>query len=89
MNNLTDIIDIKTQVLLETAKHAFDGDLEDTWFTIPVAMLPGTKPQFRCCVYHERAIVRDRLKLAMGKIPGNPTNENPTNQMVHIIPSAC
>ncbi len=90
MKNLTDIIDIKTQVLLETAKHAFAGDLEDTWRSIPYDMLPGTKPQFRCCVYHERAIVKERVRLAMGQTPSDASSGVECEaQMVHVIPCAC
>lgn len=91
MEKFNDINDIKVNVLVETAKHAFAGDLESTWQEIPYHMLPGIKPTFRCCVYHERAIIRQRVKLAMGEHPDDldPHDVKDSKQMVHVIPSAC
>lgn len=90
MKKFDDITDIKTQVLTETAKHAFKGDLDTTWYDIPYHMLPGTKAQFRCCIYHERAIVKQRVKLAMGILPDDIPNPNvKSSQIVHVIPCAC
>lgn len=90
MKKFDDIIDIKTQVLIETAKHAFKGDLDTMWYDIPYHMLPGTKAQFRCCIYHERAIVKQRVKLAMGILPDDIPDPNvEKSQIVHVIPCAC
>ena len=58
------VIRIKHDVLYEVAKHAFAGDLEETRDHIPMDMIPGPTPQFRCCVYTEREIIRQRIRLA-------------------------
>lgn len=55
---------IKYKVLKEVAQHAFDGDLPDQLLSIPKRISPGPKSTIRCCVYKERAIVTERLKLA-------------------------
>lgn len=36
-------------------------------------IIPGPKPSYRCCIYKEREIVRQRIRLAMAKSPSyNP-----------------
>ncbi len=57
---------LKYKVLREVARAAFRGDLEKTVMDIPKAIIPGKKPSMRCCVYKERAILGERVKLAMG-----------------------
>ncbi|MBR0385266.1 MAG: hypothetical protein IJI05_01800, partial [Erysipelotrichaceae bacterium] len=49
-------------------------------------LFPGPKPTWRCCVYKEREIVRERVKLAMGK--NVSTNPNSCN-IVQVIEPAC
>lgn len=49
-------------------------------------IIPGPKPTYRCCVYKEREIVRQRINLAMAKNPSyNPDSEN----IVQVIDPAC
>ncbi|MBS5281096.1 MAG: monomeric [FeFe] hydrogenase, partial [Butyricicoccus pullicaecorum] len=43
---------------------------------------PGPKPTMRCCVYKERAIVQERVRLAMG---GDRRNPN----IIEVIEIAC
>lgn len=43
------VIRIKHEVLYEVAKHAFAGDLEEARDNIPMELIPGPTPQFRCC----------------------------------------
>ena len=79
------VIRIKHDVLYEVAKHAFAGDLEETRDHIPMDMIPGPTPQFRCCVYKEREIIRQRIRLAEGKAPGAADDGN----VIQVISSAC
>lgn len=58
---------LKYRVLREVATHAWKGDLEESLKTIERDLVPGPKSTLRCCVYKERAILKQRLKLAMGK----------------------
>lgn len=73
---------LKYKVLREVAKHAWEASLKDNILEIPNAIIPGKKPTMRCCVYKERAIVVERIKLAMG---GNRRNPN----VIEVIPLAC
>ena len=69
MNADAAVIKIKHDVLYEVAKHAFEGDLEEARDHIPNDLIPGPSPQFRCCVYKEREIIRQRIRLAENKAP--------------------
>lgn len=79
------VIKIKHEVLYEVAKLAFEGTLEEERDHIPKKLIPGPTPQFRCCIYKEREIIRQRIRLAEGKAPGKQDDGN----IVQVISSAC
>ncbi len=72
----------KYKVLREVARHAWDGTLLEKVMDIPYSIVPGKVSTTRCCVYKERAILGERVKLAMG---GNPDNPN----VIEVIDIAC
>ena len=78
----TKVQHLKYKVLREVARHAWDGSLLDNIMDIPQAIVPGKEPTMRCCVYKERAIVSERVKLAMG---GNRNDPN----VIEVIEIAC
>ncbi|WP_432662746.1 4Fe-4S dicluster domain-containing protein [Wukongibacter baidiensis] len=77
-----DVQVIKYEVLKEVAKQAMEGKLEEEYDTIPEKISPGPKPRTRCCVYKERAIIEERVKIARG---GDSENKN----NIEIISIAC
>lgn len=79
------VIKIKHEVLYEVAKLAFEGKFEEEKDLIPYKLIPGPKPQFRCCIYKEREIIRQRVRLAEGKAPGEVDNGN----IIQVVSSAC
>ena len=78
----TEVQHLKYQVLKEVARHAYAGDLVEAVQDIPKTIVPGPKPTMRCCVYKERAILAERVKLATG---GNRENPN----VIEVIDIAC
>ncbi len=83
---VTDINMIKYEVCVEVAKLAFAGELEARRDEIPYTIIPGNTPKWRCCVYREREIVRQRVNLAEGRpAVGTKTNKN----IVQVLPAAC
>ena len=64
------VIRIKHDVLHKVAELAFAGELESKRDQIAFELIPGPTPQFRCCIYKEREIIRQRVRLAEGKAPG-------------------
>ncbi|MCQ2506170.1 MAG: 4Fe-4S dicluster domain-containing protein [Lachnospiraceae bacterium] len=73
---------LKYKVLREVAKEAWADRLPQSLLDIPKVIIPGKVPTMRCCVYKERAIVSERIKLAMG---GNKENPN----VIEVIDIAC
>lgn len=80
------ILNIKHEVLYHVAKLAFAGKLEEKKEELPYTIIPGPHAQFRCCVYREREIIRQRIRLAEGQ---NPVGTNASKNVVQVIPSAC
>ncbi len=73
---------LKYKVLREVARYAWDGTLTEHLLYIPKTIVPGKVPTMRCCVYKERAILGERIKIAMG---GDPENAN----VIQVIDIAC
>ena len=78
----TKVQHLKYKVLREVAKLAWNDTLLEEVLDIPKKIVPGNTPTMRCCVYKERAILGDRVKLAMG---GDPSNPN----VIEVIETAC
>lgn len=80
----TDVQELKYKVLKEVASLALDDALtpENTLGIAEKIIPDGSKPTMRCCIYKERAIINQRVKLALG---GNPRNPN----VVEVLPIAC
>ena len=68
----TKVQEIKNKVLTEVAKEAWNGTLMQNLLDIPKRIVPGRVPTMRCCVYKERAILAERVKIAMGGDEENP-----------------
>ena len=81
------IVDLKHFVIREVCRLAWNDELtHDNREKIAYEVSPGPKPEYRCCVYKEREIVRGRIRLAMGK---SPDVNKPTKNVVAVIPAAC
>ena len=73
---------LKYKVLREVAKLAWEDKLLENILDIPTTLVPGKQPTMRCCVYKERAILGERVKIAMG---GDKSNPN----IIEVIDIAC
>ena len=81
------IRDLKHDIATEVCKLAWEGALtEENREKIVLKISPGPKPEYRCCVYKERAIVRERIRLASGL---NADVTNDTKNVVQVIRPAC
>ena len=81
-----DIGTIKREVLKEVARLAYNGELEQKQDQIPYALLPGPQALFRCCVYKEREVMRQRIRLAQGM---SPIAGKDDRNIVQVLPAAC
>ena len=104
----TPITKIRRQVFSEVARFAYERDLDSLDFTYfyesAYRIIPGEVPQYRDSVFKERAIIRERIRLALG-LPLRPAdNYQPFTDgmadcasrdkvldvpLVNIIPFAC
>ena len=73
---------LKYKVLREVARQAFNDTLLDNLLEIPKTIVPGPETTMRCCIYKERAILSERVKLAMGGDHANPN-------VIEVIKIAC
>lgn len=90
VTNDATILKIKHEVLSRVAKLAYEGEFEEKKGTIPYEMIPGPKAQFRCCIYKEREVIRQRVNLAEGKTPmGTTPDDSKGHKIVYVIPAAC
>ena len=104
----TPITKIRRQVFTEVAKYAYERDLTQSdfnyYYESSYRIIPGEVPTYRDSVFKERAIIRERIRLAMG-MPMRPTDthvsltegmaESATPEkrldspLVNVIPFAC
>jgi [FeFe] hydrogenase (group B1/B3) len=106
----TDVVDIRRKVFVETARLVIDNDYKNhdlikiEFAKIPYKIISKNDPTYRCCVYRERAIVAERVRIALGltlwkgEISG-PVYEGiekvlnskkiKTEEIVNVIPEAC
>ncbi|MGM9552117.1 MAG: 4Fe-4S dicluster domain-containing protein [Clostridia bacterium] len=78
----TKVQHLKYKVLREVARQAWDDTLLEKFSEIPKIIVPGEEATMRCCINKERAILFERVKMAMGGDIDNPNN-------IEVIKSAC
>lgn len=78
----TKVQHLKYKVLREVARQAWNDTLLENVLDIPEKIVPGKTPTMRCCVYKERAILSERIKIVMGGDKNNPN-------VIEVIDIAC
>lgn len=78
----TKVQHLKYKVLREVAREAWNDTLYENILDIPKKIITGKIPTMRCCVYKERAIIAERVKVAMGGDRNNPN-------VIEVIDIAC
>ena len=78
----TKIQHLKYKVLREVARLAWEDKLTENLLDVPKKLAPGKEATMRCCVYKERAILGERVRIAMG---GDRSNPN----VIEVIEIAC
>lgn len=63
--------ELKYKVLREVARLAFDDKLEDSYYAIPRIIVKDNDDSMRCCIYKDRAIVEEMVRVVVGA-PKNP-----------------
>ena len=86
VTNDTGIVWFKHKIMEEVCRLAWEGKLnEDEKDKLVYKMVPGPKSEY-CCVYKEREIVRQRIRLACAECPSDMP---PSQNVVQVINAAC
>lgn len=79
----TRVQELRYMVIKAIAKRAFNNELnEKTVLDIPKEIIPGPKSTMRCCIYKERAIVEERIKIACSHVDSK-------QNVIRVIDIAC
>ena len=85
VTNDATIIKIKHKLICEAAKMAYAGEFDEKKDQLPYMLIPGPQPMYRCCIYKEREVVRERTRLVENKNAGMEDN----GLVVQVIKAAC
>jgi len=78
----------KKNVLTRVAEKAYNNEIsENTPNELARELHSYQRPKYRCCVYKEREITRERAYLAMGRCPDG--SEAKPGQFVYVLEAAC
>ena len=95
---------IRHQIFTEIARLAYEGDIEKEMDDLPYKILAGEIATYRDSIFLERAIVGERLRVAMGLPLRNISEHAPISKgveaslieekyyeppLLQVIPSAC
>ncbi|MBQ7562412.1 MAG: 4Fe-4S dicluster domain-containing protein [Lachnospiraceae bacterium] len=81
------LLSIKHKIDEEVARLAWQGEItEEAKEELVYKISPGPKSEYRCCIYKERELVRQRIRLSLGL---NPTPENMSKNIVQVLTPAC
>ena len=81
------ILNLKHKIIEETARLAWKGELdEEGKEKLIYEISPGPMAKYRCCVYKERELVKQRINLAQGKCP---TPQVESNNIIQVLSPAC
>ena len=73
---------IRHQIFTEIARLAYEGDIEKEMDDLPYKILPGEIATYRDSIFLERAVVGERLRVAMGMSLRKVTEHAPISKGV-------
>lgn len=73
--------ELKYKVIKEVAKMAFENRLSESYYTIPRKLVPEDCEAMRCCIYKDRAIVEEMVRMVIGA--------HKTPSMLDVLNIAC
>lgn len=81
------LVRYKHQVMEGVARLAWNGELDDEHKEkLVYEMVPGPKPTYRCCIYKEREVTRQRIRLSCAQ---NTMDCPDSKNIVQVIKAAC
>ncbi len=98
MSQVTEVVKIRRKVLTEIARMTFDGSLKDNISDILNTVVTEEGPRYRCCVHKERAVLKDRINMALSQPISSNIQEAAQRALngeiadlpiVNVLPEAC
>lgn len=98
MSQVTEVVKLRRKVLTEIARMTFADNLPEKVNDILNTVVTEDGPRYRCCIHKERAVLQERIKLALSqpanlqldaaakKAVGGGTADMP---VIQVIPTAC
>lgn len=72
---VSEVTKLRRKVLAEVSRLALAGRLEEEVHTILTTVVTEDGPRYRCCVHKERAVLKDRINMALSQPIGTPLAE--------------
>ena len=89
ITNDVGIVSLKHMILEEMARMAWAGTLSaEDKEALVYKIIPGPLAQYRCCIYKEREIVRQRIRLAEG-LSATADPERQSDLVIQVLSPAC
>ncbi len=98
MAQVTEVGKIRRRVLSELARMTYAGTLQDDVREILQNVVTEGGPRYRCCVHKERAVLQERIKLALSQPLDIPLEDAAGKALagemldipiVNVMPEAC
>ncbi|MDR3562695.1 MAG: monomeric [FeFe] hydrogenase [Negativicutes bacterium] len=98
MIQVSEVTKIRRKVLAEICGLVFQGKLVEKIKELPGEVVTEDGPRYRCCVHKERAVLKDRINMALSQPIGTDltvaaeralAGETATLPVVTILPEAC
>ncbi|MDT8901000.1 4Fe-4S dicluster domain-containing protein [Anaeroselena agilis] len=95
---VSEVTKIRRKVLAEVSRMALEGDLVENIADILSTVVSEDGPRYRCCVHKERAVLKDRINMALSQPIGTPLTEAAGRALageradlpaVNLLPEAC
>ena len=87
VTNDATLVRLKHRIMEETARLAWNDQLDaEHQEQLIYQIIPGPKATYRCCIYKERELVKQRIRLSLGQCPDGVSQ---SQNIVQVISPAC
>jgi len=98
MAQVSEVTKIRRKVLAEVSRLAFAGKLAENVNDILNTVVTEDGPRYRCCIHKERAVLKDRINMALNQAIGTKLTEAAQSALegkqvelpvINVLPEAC
>lgn len=98
MSQVTEVVKLQRKVLAEVSRLAFNDMLAEHVEDILYTVVTEDGPRYRCCIHKERAVLKDRINMALSQPIGTEITEAAGNALaggvtdgsiIRVLPEAC